>query len=176
MLFGCVWYIIRAASTITTITILCNYPLFNINTTITSHTFAGAGKTTISRLLLRFYDTHAGQLLVNGVDIQKATQKSLRALVGVVPQDAPLFNDTLRFNIGYGRRDATFEEIEQAAREAQILPFIENQTEGWDTVVGERGLKLSGGEKQRVAIARCLLKNPDILVLDEATVSQRERV
>ena len=138
------------------------YPIVLAGTT-------GAGKTTISRILLRFYEPISGQLLVNGVDVQKATQKSLRELIGVVPQDAPLFNDTLKFNIGYGRRDATFEEIEQAAKEAQILPFIEAQTNGWDTVVGERGLKLSGGEKQRVAIARCLLKNPDILVLDEAT-------
>jgi ABC-type transport system involved in Fe-S cluster assembly fused permease/ATPase subunit len=129
----------------------------------------GAGKTTISRVLLRFYDTLEGSVIVNGVDVKKATQYSLRKLIGVVPQDAPLFNDTLRFNIGYANQDASFEQIEQAAREAQILDFIEAQTDGWDTVVGERGLKLSGGEKQRVAIARCLLKNPDILILDEAT-------
>ena len=108
----------------------------------------GAGKTTISRILLRFYDPLSGSLLINGKDVTKSTQFSLRSLIGVVPQDAPLFNDTLRFNIAYGRRDATDEELEQVAREAQILDFINNQVEGWDTVVGERGLKLSGGEKQ----------------------------
>ena len=120
----------------------------------------GAGKTTISRLLLRFYDCVGGSVSVNGVDIKTATQASLRSLVGVVPQDTPLFNDTIRYNICYGRRDATFEELETAAREARILDFINQQDLGWDTMVGERGLKLSGGEKQRVAIARCLLKDP----------------
>ncbi|GMI31539.1 hypothetical protein TrCOL_g1117 [Triparma columacea] len=129
----------------------------------------GAGKTTISRLLLRFYDVGGGRVVVNGVDIKKAKQESLRQIIGVVPQDTPLFNDTIRYNIAYGNRDASQSELEKAAREANILDFIESQTKGWETMVGERGLKLSGGEKQRVAIARCLLKNPDICVLDEAT-------
>lgn len=120
----------------------------------------GAGKTTISRLLLRFYDVGGGRVVVNGVDIKKAKQESLRQIIGVVPQDTPLFNDTIRYNIAYGNRDASQSELEKAAREANILDFIESQTKGWETMVGERGLKLSGGEKQRVAIARCLLKNP----------------
>ncbi|GMH53755.1 hypothetical protein TL16_g01523 [Triparma laevis f. inornata] len=129
----------------------------------------GAGKTTISRLLLRFYDTTSGSIFINGVDIKSSTQKSLRGLIGVVPQDTPMFNDTIKYNIAYGKRDATQSELETAARSAKILDFINSQDLGWETMVGERGLKLSGGEKQRVAIARCLLKDPDICVLDEAT-------
>lgn len=129
----------------------------------------GAGKTTLSRLLFRFYDPKDGLVLIDGQDVTKSTQKSVRGMIGIVPQDTVLFNDTIRYNIRYGRQDATEEEIRQAAESAQILDFIESMPEGFDTVVGERGLKLSGGEKQRVAIARCLLKNPPIVVLDEAT-------
>jgi len=129
----------------------------------------GAGKTTILRLIFRFWDVVGGAVLVNGVDVRDCTQESLRKIVGVVPQDTPLFNDTIRYNIVYGNRDATQADLERVAREAHILEFIEGLELGWDTVVGERGLKLSGGEKQRVAIARCLLKNPPIVVLDEAT-------
>ena len=130
---------------------------------------SGAGKSTIARLLFRFYDPQGGRILIDGQDIAKVTQESLRAHIGIVPQDSVLFNDTIGYNIGYGRDGATKEEIEQAARDAAILPFIEQLPEGFDTEVGERGLKLSGGEKQRVAIARTLLKDPPILVLDEAT-------
>ncbi|GAX17583.1 ATP-binding cassette, subfamily B (MDR/TAP), member 6 [Fistulifera solaris] len=129
----------------------------------------GAGKTTISRLLFRFYDTLGGAVKVNGVDVRTVTQHSLRGAMGVVPQAASLFNDTLEANILYGSRDATREQLIQAATDAQLLPFIESLPEQWDTLVGDRGLKLSGGEKQRVAIARCLLKNPDFVLLDEAT-------
>jgi ABC-type transport system involved in Fe-S cluster assembly fused permease/ATPase subunit len=129
----------------------------------------GAGKTTISRLLFRFYDTLGGAVKVNGVDVRTVTQHSLRGAMGVVPQAASLFNDTLEANILYGSRDATREQLIQAATDAQLLPFIESLSEKWDTLVGDRGLKLSGGEKQRVAIARCLLKNPDFVLLDEAT-------
>eukprot|EP00536_Pseudo-nitzschia_multiseries_P004660 jgi/Psemu1/237821/estExt_Genewise1.C_790017 len=129
----------------------------------------GAGKTTISRLFFRFYDVLGGAVKVNGKDVRMVSQKSLRASIGVVPQAASLFNDTIRENIRYGRRGATHEELEQAARDAQLLNFIESMDDGWDTLVGDRGLKLSGGEKQRVSIARCLLKDPPFVLLDEAT-------
>ncbi|GKY98916.1 hypothetical protein MPSEU_000847400 [Mayamaea pseudoterrestris] len=131
----------------------------------------GAGKTTISRLLFRFYDVIGGAVKVNGVDVRCVTQKSLRDAIGVVPQAAALFNDTIRFNLAYGRRNATQQELEQAADDAQILKFIESLDDGWDSMVGDRGLKLSGGEAQRAAIARCLLKNPPFVLLDEATSS-----
>ncbi len=130
---------------------------------------SGAGKSTISRLLYRFYDVETGQILVNGQDLRSYTQASLRQHMGVVPQDTVLFNDTLAYNIAYGRPDATEAEVRQAAQGAHIFNFIETQPDGWQTRVGERGLKLSGGEKQRVAIARTLLKNPPLLILDEAT-------
>ena len=129
----------------------------------------GAGKSTISRLLFRFYDVTDGRVTIDGQDIRDVTQDSLRAAIGVVPQDTVLFNDTIRYNIGYGRPDATQDEIEAAARAAQVHDFVLRLPEGYDTRVGERGLKLSGGEKQRVAIARTILKNPRILILDEAT-------
>jgi ABC-type transport system involved in Fe-S cluster assembly fused permease/ATPase subunit len=129
----------------------------------------GAGKSTISRLLFRFYDVTGGRILLDGHDIRDITQDSLRAALGVVPQDTVLFNDTIRYNIAYGRPDASPEEIEQAARLAQVHDFVLRLPDGYDTRVGERGLKLSGGEKQRVAIARTLLKNPRVLILDEAT-------
>jgi len=129
----------------------------------------GAGKSTISRLLFRFYDVTGGRVLVDGHDVRDMTQDSLRAAIGVVPQDTVLFNDTIRYNIGYGRPSASQEEIEAAARAAQVHDFVLRLPEGYDTRVGERGLKLSGGEKQRVAIARTILKNPRILILDEAT-------
>jgi ATP-binding cassette, subfamily B, heavy metal transporter len=129
----------------------------------------GAGKSTIGRLMFRFYDTTAGRVLIDGQDIRDITQDSLRAAIGVVPQDTVLFNDTIRYNIAYGRPGATQAEIEQAARAAQVHDFVLRLPEGYDTRVGERGLKLSGGEKQRVAIARTLLKDPRILILDEAT-------
>ncbi|MFN3544702.1 MAG: ABCB family ABC transporter ATP-binding protein/permease [Thiobacillus sp.] len=130
---------------------------------------SGAGKSTLARLLFRFYDVNAGSITIDGQDIRHVTQDSLRAAIGVVPQDTVLFNDSIYYNIAYGRPDATREEVIEAARAAHILAFIESLPQGWDTVVGERGLKLSGGEKQRVAIARTLLKNPPILILDEAT-------
>jgi len=129
----------------------------------------GAGKTTISRLLFRFYDVTGGAVKVNGMDVRMLAQKSLREKIGVVPQATTMFNDTLGENIRYGRRDATEEELDEVARAAQLTEFIESLPEGWDTLVGDRGLKLSGGEKQRTAIARCLLKNPPIVILDEAT-------
>jgi len=129
----------------------------------------GAGKTTVSRLLFRFYDVLGGAVKVNGVDVRALKQKSLRAAVGVVPQGAILFNDTLRHNLKYGKRDATQDEIEQAAKDARILEFIQSLDDGYETMVGDRGMKLSGGEKQRVAIARCLLKDPPFVLLDEAT-------
>ena len=129
----------------------------------------GSGKSTISRLLFRFYDVTSGAVLIDGADIRDLTQASLRGAIGVVPQDTVLFNDTIRYNIAYGRPGATKAEIEEAARLAQIHDFITRLPEGYDTTVGERGLKLSGGEKQRVAIARTILKNPRVLVLDEAT-------
>ena len=130
---------------------------------------SGAGKSTISRILLRFYDVAGGHVTIDGQDIRDVTQTSLRAAIGVVPQDTVLFNDTILYNIRYGRPDATDAEVEEAARLAQIDGFIRALPEGYDTMVGERGLKLSGGEKQRVAIARTILKAPPILMLDEAT-------
>jgi ATP-binding cassette subfamily B protein len=129
----------------------------------------GSGKSTIGRLLFRFYDVTAGKLCIDGQDIRDVTQTSLHAAIGVVPQDTVLFNDTIRYNIAYGRDGATQDQIEAAARAAQIHDFILSLPEGYDTMVGERGLKLSGGEKQRVGIARTLLKDPPILLLDEAT-------
>ncbi len=130
---------------------------------------SGAGKSTISRLLFRFYDLAGGRILIDGQDIAKVTQTSLRRAIGMVPQDTVLFNDTVRYNIRYGRWEASDAEVENAARLAQIDPLIRIAPKGYDTEVGERGLKLSGGEKQRVAIARTILKAPPILVLDEAT-------
>jgi ATP-binding cassette subfamily B protein len=130
---------------------------------------SGAGKSTISRLLFRLYDVSAGRILIDGQDIRDVTQASLRASIGMVPQDTVLFNDTIRYNIRYGRWDASDAEVEEAARLAQIDAFIRMSPKGYETQVGERGLKLSGGEKQRVAIARTVLKAPPILVLDEAT-------
>ncbi len=129
----------------------------------------GAGKSTISRLLFRFYDVTSGRILIDGHDIRDCAQSALRGAVGVVPQDTILFNDTIGYNIAYGRLGATQAEIEQAARLACIHDFIMSLPEGYATRVGERGLKLSGGEKQRVAIARTILKNPRVLLLDEAT-------
>ena len=130
---------------------------------------SGAGKSTISRLLFRFYDVNAGRITIDGQDIRAVTQDSLRRALGIVPQDTVLFNDTIRYNIRYGRPEATAEEVERAADLAQIGDFIARLPDGYDTMVGERGLKLSGGEKQRVAIARTILKAPPILMLDEAT-------
>ncbi|TVQ68551.1 MAG: ABC transporter ATP-binding protein/permease [Chromatiaceae bacterium] len=132
---------------------------------------SGAGKSTIARLLFRFYDVDRGRITIHGQDIREVTQDSLRAAIGVVPQDTVLFNDTIYYNIAYGRPDATPEEVHRAARLAHLEAFIQRLPEGYDTVVGERGLKLSGGEKQRIAIARVILKDPPILVLDEATSS-----
>ena len=129
----------------------------------------GAGKSTISRLLFRFYDVTQGSVTIDGIDVRNMTQASLRAAIGVVPQDTVLFNDTIAYNIAYGRPGATQAEIEQAARLAQVHDFVLRLPEGYATRVGERGLKLSGGEKQRVAIARTILKDPRILILDEAT-------
>ena len=129
----------------------------------------GAGKSTLSRILFRFYDISSGRVLVDGEDIQAVTQDSLRRILGIVPQDTVLFNDTLAYNIGYADPTASQAEIEAVARDAQIHDFIMSLPKAYDTIVGERGLKLSGGEKQRVAIARALLKNPTILILDEAT-------
>ncbi|HZP70562.1 MAG TPA: ABC transporter ATP-binding protein/permease [Pseudolabrys sp.] len=130
---------------------------------------SGAGKSTISRLLFRFYDLSGGRITIDGQDIAQVAQKSLRQAIGMVPQDTVLFNDTIRYNIRYGRWEATDAEVEEAAKLAQIDPLIRIAPKGYDTEVGERGLKLSGGEKQRVAIARTILKGPPILVLDEAT-------
>jgi ATP-binding cassette, subfamily B, heavy metal transporter len=130
---------------------------------------SGAGKSTISRLLFRLYDVSSGRILIDGQDIRDVTQASLRASIGMVPQDTVLFNDTIRYNIRYGRWEASDAEVEEAARLAQIDGFIRMSPKGYETQVGERGLKLSGGEKQRVAIARTVLKAPPILVLDEAT-------
>src|ERR1700689_1954344 len=130
---------------------------------------SGAGKSTISRLLFRFYDVTGGRILIDGQDVRDVTQTSLRAAIGMVPQDTVLFNDTIRYNIRYGQWDATDAEVEEAARQAQIEGFIRLAPKGYDTDGGERGLKLSGGEKQRVAIARTILKGPPILLLDEAT-------
>ncbi|CAN5790349.1 ABC transporter ATP-binding protein/permease [soil metagenome] len=130
---------------------------------------SGAGKSTVSRILFRFYDVASGSVRIDGQDIRDVTQSSLRAAIGVVPQDTVLFNDTIYYNICYGRPDCTREEVEQAARLARIHDFITALPQGYQATVGERGLKLSGGEKQRVAIARTILKNPQILLFDEAT-------
>jgi ATP-binding cassette subfamily B protein len=130
---------------------------------------SGAGKSTVSRLLFRFYDIQEGAILIDGQDIRDVTQESLRAAIGMVPQDTVLFNDTIAYNIRYGRPDASEDDVRRAAELAQIGPFIERLPEGYKSMVGERGLKLSGGEKQRVAIARTILKAPPILMLDEAT-------
>lgn len=132
---------------------------------------SGAGKSTLSRLLFRFYDVEGGGVQINGVDVRRLTQASLRAHIGVVPQDAVLFNDTIFYNIQYGRPEATREEVIEAARLAHLDGFINQLPDGYDTQVGERGLKVSGGEKQRIAIARALLKNPPIMIFDEATSS-----
>ena len=129
----------------------------------------GAGKSTISRLLYRFYDVTGGRIMIDGQDIRGVSQESLRAAIGVVPQDTVLFNDTVYYNIAYGRPDATPAEVENAGRLARIHDFLTSQPDGYQTMVGERGLKLSGGEKQRVAIARTILKGPRILMFDEAT-------
>ncbi len=140
---------------------------------------SGAGKSTLSRLLFRFYDVTGGRVLINGQDVRDVTQESLRAAIGIVPQDTVLFNDTIEYNIAYGRCNASHEEIVRAAQTANIHDFIASLPDGYRTVVGERGLKLSGGEKQRIAIARAVLKNPKILIFDEATSSldsQSEKV
>jgi ATP-binding cassette, subfamily B, heavy metal transporter len=130
---------------------------------------SGSGKSTLARLLFRFYDVGSGAITIDGQDIRQVTQGSVRRAMGIVPQDTVLFNDTVRYNIAYGRTDATEAEVEQAAKAAHIHDFISATPKGYDTMVGERGLKLSGGEKQRVAIARTLLKNPPIVIFDEAT-------
>jgi len=131
----------------------------------------GSGKSTIGRLLFRFYDTDKGALFIDGVDIKEVTQSSLHSAIGIVPQDTVLFNDTIYYNIAYGNTEASYDKVIEAARAAKMHEFISNLPDGYDTTVGERGLKLSGGEKQRVGIARTLLKNPPILLLDEATSS-----
>jgi ATP-binding cassette subfamily B protein len=130
---------------------------------------SGSGKSTLARLLYRFYDVDAGHIRVDGGDLREFTQATLRGAIGIVPQDTVLFNDTILYNIQYGRPEASAEEVEAAARAAHIHEFIVGLPDGYRTEVGERGLKLSGGEKQRVAIARALLKNPAILIFDEAT-------
>lgn len=132
---------------------------------------SGSGKSTLSRLLFRFYDTDEGAIRIDGIDIRDCTQASLRQALGVVPQDTVMFNESIRYNLAYARNDATDDEVKAAARAANLDEFIESLPQGYDTVVGERGLKLSGGEKQRMAIARVLLKNPPIIVFDEATSS-----
>jgi ATP-binding cassette subfamily B protein len=136
---------------------------------------SGAGKSTLARLLFRFYDVTGGRILIDGQDLRDLTQDSLRAAIGVVPQDTVLFNDSILYNLAYGRPEASRAEIERAAEMAHIRDFVECLPDGWDTVVGERGLKLSGGEKQRVAIARAILKRPRILIFDEATSSLDSR-
>jgi ATP-binding cassette subfamily B protein len=130
---------------------------------------SGAGKSTLSRLLFRFYDVTSGRVTIDGQDLRDVTQESLRAAIGMVPQDTVLFNDSIFYNIRYGRPEASADEVREAARQARIAQFVEGLPNGYDTPVGERGLKLSGGEKQRVAIARTILKSPPILILDEAT-------
>jgi len=132
---------------------------------------SGAGKSTLARLLYRFYDVTAGRISIDGQDLRGVTQQSLRSAIAIVPQDTVLFNNSIYYNISYGRLDASRDEVEQAARMAHIHDFIQQLPDGWETVVGERGLKLSGGEKQRVAIARAILKRPSILIFDEATSS-----
>jgi ATP-binding cassette subfamily B protein len=136
---------------------------------------SGAGKSTLARLIYRFYDVNAGRITIDGQDIRDLTQDSLRAAIGIVPQDTVLFNDTIYYNIAYGRPGARRSEVERAAEMAHIRDFIEALPDGWESVVGERGLKLSGGEKQRVAIARAILKDPQILIFDEATSSLDSR-
>jgi ATP-binding cassette, subfamily B, heavy metal transporter len=130
---------------------------------------SGSGKSTLARLLYRFYDVSKGSITLNGVDVRGVRQASLRSAIGIVPQDTVLFNDTILYNIRYGRPEASDAEVVEAARAAHIHDFIESLPAKYETMVGERGLKLSGGEKQRVAIARALLKNPRILIFDEAT-------
>ena len=132
---------------------------------------SGAGKSTLARLLFRFYDPDGGAIHIDGVDLRAMPQDSLRRLIGVVPQDTVLFNDTIEYNIPYGRPGATRADVERAAKLAHLEGFIARLPQGYDTPVGERGLKVSGGEKQRIAIARALLKDPPILILDEATSS-----
>jgi len=139
----------------------------------------GSGKSTLARLLFRFYDAQSGRILIDGQDIRGVRQQSLRSAIGIVPQDTVLFNDTIEYNIAYGRPGAARDEVIAAARAAHIHDFVERLPDGYRTLVGERGLKLSGGEKQRVAIARTLLKRPAILIFDEATSaldSKTERV
>jgi len=153
-------------------TILHNFNLtLPANKTVAIVGKSGAGKSTLTRLLFRFYDVQKGSIQIDGQDIRHITQDSLRQAIAIVPQDSILFNNTLYFNLAYGNADASQEDIENAAKMAQIYDFIESLPEKWDTKVGERGLKLSGGEKQRVAIARAILKQPKILLLDEATSS-----
>jgi ATP-binding cassette subfamily B protein len=130
---------------------------------------SGSGKSTLARLMFRFYDVQQGRIRIAGQDIRRVTQSSVRRAIGIVPQDTVLFNDTVEYNIAYGRPGASRSEVEEAAQSARIHGFIASTPMGYDTMVGERGLKLSGGEKQRVAIARTLLKNPPILIFDEAT-------
>jgi ATP-binding cassette subfamily B protein len=130
---------------------------------------SGAGKSTLLKLLYRFYDPQSGRVLFDGQDVRAVTQASLRAALGLVPQDVVLFNDTIRYNLAYAKLDAAPADLEAAARRASLLSFIEALPQGWETPVGERGLKVSGGEKQRIGIARVILKNPRILILDEAT-------
>jgi ATP-binding cassette subfamily B protein len=130
---------------------------------------SGAGKSTLARLLYRFYDIQQGAISIDGQELRSVTQTSLRSAIGIVPQDTVLFNDTVEYNIAYGRPGASRAEVEAAAKAAHIHDFIAGTPKGYDTMVGERGLKLSGGEKQRVAIARTLLKNPPVLIFDEAT-------
>jgi len=159
--------------------------LFGVDLTVPAGTTCavvgptGSGKSTLARLLFRFYEVQGGRVLIDGQDVREVTQASLRAAIGIVPQDTVLFNDTIEYNIAYGRPGASKEEIVAAARAAHIHEFVSRLPDGYDTMVGERGLKLSGGEKQRVAIARTLLKRPSILVFDEATSaldSKTERV